>query len=113
MYGGTIDVKSKLSNALTLTSNLTYTMGSALEDKYPLPSVSPLFGNFLLQWNRKGWNAHINFQFSEAKSPEDYSLGGEDGLEETPIVDSEADSEELHYNGTPAWNTFQLGLGFR
>jgi len=113
MYGGTIDVKSKLSNALTLTSNLTYTMGSALEDKYPLPSVSPLFGNFLLQWNRKGWNAHINFQFSEAKSPEDYSLGGEDGLEETPIVDSEADSEELHYNGTPAWNTFQLGLGFQ
>jgi hemoglobin/transferrin/lactoferrin receptor protein len=40
-------------------------------------------------------------------------LGGEDGLEETPIVDSEADSEELHYNGTPAWNVFNLGVGFQ
>ena len=113
MYGGTLDIKSKLSKALTLTSNLTYTIGSALEDKYPLPSVSPLFGNFLLNWNHKRWDAHINFQFSDTKFPEDYSLGGEDGLEETPIVDSEADSEELHYNGTPAWNVFNLGVGFQ
>ena len=75
--------------------------------------VSPLFGNFLVQWNRKRWEAHVNFRFSDAKSPEDYSLGGEDRLEETPILDSEADSEELRYNGTPAWKTFGLGVGFQ
>ena len=42
----------------------------------------------------------LNFQFSGSKNPNTYSEGGEDGLEETPLL-----SEPLGlFAGTPAWN---------
>lgn len=113
MYGGTFELKTKITNSLSLKSNATYTFGAALENEYPLPSVSPLFGCVLLDWSQKRWEAHINYKFSEAKSPKDYSLGGEDGLEETPIKNPTADSEEIRFNGTPAWNTLNIGVGFQ
>ena len=113
VYGGSFDAKSMLSSAFSFSTHLTYTIGSALGNQYPLPSISPLFGNASIYWKQKQWNAHITFEFSEAKSPNKYSIGGEDGIEETPIVDLEADAEELRYNGTPSWNTIHVGVEYQ
>ena len=53
---------------------------------------------------KEAWHASLRFQFSGSKSPENYSLGGEDGLEETPLL-----SENLMlYSGTPSWNDLSL-----
>jgi len=45
-------------------------------------------------------------QHNGAKNPEDYSLGGEDGLEETPILFN--DGTTIAYAGSPKWTTFSL-----
>lgn len=113
IYGGTFDLKTNLSNSLSLKSNLTYTVGSALENEYPLPSISPLFGSSQLSWKKNRWDSFVKFRFSNAKSPKDYSLGGEDGLEETPLINPDEVSKELRFNGSPAWQTVTLGVGFQ
>jgi hemoglobin/transferrin/lactoferrin receptor protein len=57
-----------------------------------------------LTFKKEAWHASLRFQFSGNKSPENYSLGGEDGLEETPLL-----SESLMlYSGTPSWNDLSL-----
>jgi hemoglobin/transferrin/lactoferrin receptor protein len=42
----------------------------------------------------------MRYQFSGSKAPEDYSEGGEDGLDETPLISEDPDL----YAGTPAWS---------
>ena len=43
--------------------------------------------------------------FSGSKDPTKYSFGGEDGLEETPII---MGSNEIKYAGTPSWYDFSI-----
>jgi len=45
-------------------------------------------------------------RFNAAKSPEDYSLGGEDGLEETPLIIGEGDY--ISYAGNPKWMIYSI-----
>ena len=48
--------------------------------------------------------ASLRYQFSDRKNPEDYSLGGEDRLDETPLVSR----TKGIYAGTPAWSEFSI-----
>jgi hemoglobin/transferrin/lactoferrin receptor protein len=66
----------------------------------PLPSISPTFGRLFIQYQKHKLLTHLSYQFSAKKNVEDYSNGGEDGLEETPLI-----SENPRvFAGTPAWN---------
>ena len=47
------------------------------------------------------------FKFSEAKDADEYSFGGEDGLDETPFI---FENERLIYLGTPKWSDLSLSL---
>ena len=51
-------------------------------------------------------DSRLRMQYNGAKKPEDYSFGGEDGLEETPIVFT--DGTAIAYAGSPKWTTFSL-----
>ena len=64
-----------------------------------MPSISPFFLIYLSTMKKK-WFASLRYQYSGSKNPEEYSLGGEDGLEETPII---SESQGI-YAGTPAWS---------
>ena len=86
IYGATFDFKTSLSKNLLVKGNLTYTEGRNTDYNHPIPSISPLFGNLLLKLNLNKLETQFSFRFSESKAPEDYSIGGEDGLEETPIL---------------------------
>ena len=104
LFGASMDYYYSLTKSISTQGNLSYI--NAVKDKLygPLPSISPFFGNLLLSLKKEAWHASLRFQFSGSKSPENYSLGGEDGLEETPLL-----SENLMlYSGTPSWNDLSL-----
>lgn len=60
---------------------------------------------FFLNLNLDKLETQLSFKFSESKNPKDYSIGGEDGLEETPVITKNG---EVNYYGTPSWNVLKL-----
>jgi hemoglobin/transferrin/lactoferrin receptor protein len=102
LVGASAEGKLELLETLQLQGNLSY-INALKNDKYgPLPSISPIFGSVLLHYSKDQWFSQLRFQFSGSKDPSQYSFGGEDGLEETPLLVEELDQ----YAGTPGWNTF-------
>ncbi len=100
LFGGSLDGNLTFSENLSLRGDLNFIEAAKSKQYGPLPSISPVFGNLLLTYKKEAWFASLRYQFSGPKDPEDYSEGGEDGLEETPLI-----SESLGlYAGTPAWS---------
>ena len=106
IHGFSIDGFSQINNNLKFDYGITYTEGDNNETYGPLPSISPLFGSIALSYSKRGLNLKAVYKFSEAKSPGEYSFGGEDGLDETPFtINSEG---ALSYLGTPKWSDLSI-----
>ena len=106
IHGFSIDGFSQINNNLKFDYGITYTEGDNNETYGPLPSISPLFGSIALSYSKRGLNLKAVYKFSEAKSPAEYSFGGEDGLDETPFtINSEG---ALSYLGTPKWSDLSI-----
>ena len=106
IHGFSIDGFSQINNNLKFDYGITYTEGDKNETYGPLPSISPLFGSIALSYSKRGVNLKAIYKFSEAKSPGEYSFGGEDGLDETPFtINSEG---LLSYLGTPKWSDLSI-----
>ena len=106
IHGFSIDGFSQINNNLKFDYGITYTEGDNNETYGPLPSISPLFGSIALSYSKRGVNLKAMYKFSEAKSPGEYSFGGEDGLDETPFtINSEG---LLNYLGTPKWSDLSI-----
>ena len=106
IHGFSIDGFSQINNNLKFDYGITYTAGDNNETYGPLPSISPLFGSIALSYSKRGVNLKAMYKFSEAKSPGEYSFGGEDGLDETPFtINSEG---LLNYLGTPKWSDLSI-----
>ena len=106
IHGASFEGKWNLTPHLTVSSDLTFTRTDFIEGFGPLPSILPLYGANMLQYNKDKLSVRIRNRFSSAKNPEDYSLGGEDGLDETPV---ELNSEGFpQFIGTPSWSIFNL-----
>ena len=120
LFGGSIDGYYSFLDSFSILANVSFIEAGKNKRYGPLPSVSPIFGNLLLNYQKQAWIASLRFQFSGSKNPDTYSIRGEDGLEETPLI-----SENLGiYAGSPAWNdlsfltqynwkeniTFRLGI---
>ncbi len=111
IYGSTLDIKLSSPNLWTLKGNLTFTHGGSVNSRHPLPSISPLFGNFSLRYMvTKSSDLELSYKFSSSKNPEKYSIGGEDGLEETPLV---FDGIDFSYNGMPSWNIVRFSSSYK
>lgn len=108
LVGGSAEGKLEFLQALQLQGSLTYIRALKNEKYGPLPSISPLFGSLLFHYSKNQWFSQLRFQFSGSKNPSQYSYGGEDGLEETPVISKELEQ----YAGTPAWNTFSWMLQY-
>ena len=100
LYGASIDGNFSISDPLSVRGSLDL-IKAVKSNKYgPLPSISPAFGRLFLQYQKNDLLSHLSFQFSGKKDPNDYSLGGEDGLEETPLLSG----NPIIFAGSPAWN---------
>ena len=106
IHGASFEGKWNLTPHLTVSSDLTFTRTDFIEGFGPLPSILPFYGANMLQYNKDKLSVRIRNRFSSAKNPEDYSLGGEDGLDETPV---ELNSEGFpQFIGTPSLSIFNL-----
>ena len=106
IYGLSFDAETPILKNLFFKSNITYTKGGSVQKHNPLPSISPLFGSLYLKWISSNIKMQLSYKFSQSKSPEDYSFGGEDGLEETPLISFKDDI--LKYYGMPSWGIFKF-----
>lgn len=110
IYGFSFDSESTIFKNIYFKSNITYTEGGSVQRPEPLPSISPLFGSFYLKWIKSNLKMQLAYKFSGSKNPEDYSKGGEDGLEETPIL-SYVDKIPQYY-GMPSWGVLKLSSSY-
>ena len=72
-----------------------------------------MFGRIQATYTQARWDAALSYQFSGSKLPEEYSYGGEDGLEETPIINPSTEDPMLRYAGTPAWGVTNFLVNFK
>jgi len=110
VYGASIDGQYHVSEHLMARASLMYTKGDKNEKYGPLPSIAPYFGSFSLIYEKERWNLQANYNFSGAKDPDQYSFGGEDGLEETPILSSGIGGSI--YAGTPSWGMAAVFINY-
>ena len=106
IYGLSIEGKWRLAEPLTVGAHLTHTQNKINETIGPLPSILPYFGGSELVFSKKKWTLELRHQFASNKPPEEYSRGGEDGVEETPIIGDE--NGEIRYAGSPKWTTISF-----
>ena len=104
LYGASVDGYFSFTQSLSVKGNLSYIRADNNKQYSPLPSISPIYGSLVLNYQKDNWLTSLRFEFSGKKNPMNYSKGGEDGLEETPLI---SENPEL-YNGTPAWNDISL-----
>jgi hemoglobin/transferrin/lactoferrin receptor protein len=107
VYGGSFESSIKLSDKLYTKASLTYTRGNKSFKNGPMPSIPPFFGNYSINYNNSRLSAQLMWNFSNAKNPNDYSYGGEDGLDETPLILND------QFAGTPAWEIFSIMTNYR
>lgn len=111
IYGGNFDFKTKIISNILLDGSATYTNGSVQRDVLPMPSIPPFFGSIKLKLLNEKSQYQISYRFSSSKDAKTYSIGGEDGLDETPaIIDQNGD---IQYTGMPAWGVLQLSGLFK
>lgn len=109
LVGGSFEGKFELFEHINLHGNVSYIKSLKSEKYGPLPSISPIFGNLVIAYKKDNWYSQLRFQQSGKKNPKSYSEGGEDGLEETPLISKNPEQ----YAGTPAWNEFSWMAQYR
>ena len=126
LYGGSIDAKVQFSKNLLGKGSITYTKSDDNANYGQLPSISPVFGDLNLNYKKGPFLANASLRFSGKKNPNDYSWGGEDGLEETPrqsiniednfmpnatvnyLFNVRSATTDFYYAGTPAWTDLSI-----
>jgi len=106
IHGFSIDGFNNLSRSLKINYSLTYTKGDNNESYGPLPSISPLFGSLSLDYINNDLTIRAVYKFSGSKDPSEYSVGGEDGLDETPYIIGQDGLK--NFLGTPNWSDFSI-----
>ena len=102
IYGASFEGGIKLGELLDFSTNLTYTHAARNEMVGALPSILPFYGAAILHYKKDALDLNLNYTFNSSKNPEDYSSGGEDGLEETPIISTT--NNQTVFAGTPKWS---------
>ena len=114
IYGSSINLRFNFSKFLYFESNLTYTDADKSEKYGPMPSILPFFGFTKLEITFPKLKFSLINEFSSSKKPRDYSFGGEDGIEETPIINmtNQNGITTLRYYGSPKWSVFSFNSNY-
>ena len=108
IYGLCFEGKLSLGSLMKLYGGVNFTSSDKNPDYGPMPSIAPFFGTFTFSRQYRKWSHFLIWKFSASKKPRDFSWGGEDGLNETPIIDPNASLEKDRFYGMPSWNSFSL-----
>ena len=108
IWGGDIEIKWKKNDFLSFNGKFTFTNAEKNQKYGPLPSILPFFGTLEIQYKNKKLWTNLSYIFNSSKKPNDFSRTGEDGLEETPIINPNASEDIKKYAGTPKWAIFNL-----
>ena len=111
IYGFSFEGGIKIVDALQLNGNITYTKAARNEMIGALPSILPFYGGGVLAYNKNKTQFNLSYRFNSSKAPKEYSIGGEDGLEETPVL-SIVEGQPI-FAGTPKWSTFSLNGNYQ
>ena len=106
IYGISIDGMAKFLTSLTILGNVNVTKGTKNKRIGPLPSILPLYGNLRVNYNKDKFNFTLSKNFSGRKLAKDFSKGGEDKIEETPIKNSS--KGDFKYYGSPKWSIYSI-----
>ena len=63
-----------------------------------------------INYNSRKLNLSLSNNFSGRKLPKDYSRGGEDKIEETPIINNKMGN--IVYYGSPKWSIYSFTASF-
>ena len=107
IYGFNFDFSQLITKEFNFSGSLSFTEGDIKDKGMALPSIPPLFGNFKLNFTKSIYQLQVSYKFSRSKDPNEYSLGGEDSIEETPILSIDENGNPI-YGGMPKWGIFQL-----
>ena len=107
IYGMNFDFSQLISKEFKFTGSLSFTEGNMKNQGLALPSIPPLYGNFKLNFTKSNYQLQLSYKFSRRKAPDKYSLGGEDSIDETPVISIDENGNPI-YGGMPKWGIFQL-----
>jgi len=114
IFGGTLDISFVLVNNFTIKGNITYTKGKTNDTDSYLPSISPLFSNIGILYQKNKMDAGLNWRYSAKKNANEYSPGGEDNLNQSPLIDPNLTiDDDEYYTGTPSWNILNTSFGYQ
>jgi len=94
------------------SGSFSYTYGQIKRDHLPMPSILPYFGNQEVIYQSQDLKLRFAHHFSSSKNPKDYSWGGEDGLEETPLINPDALELIDRFAGSPSWSRFDVSAHY-
>ena len=106
IYGVSIDGMAKFLSGFTILGNINLTDSTINKQIGPLPSLLPLYGNMRINYNKQKFNLTLSNNFSGRKLAKDFSSGGEDKIEETPIINSKRGN--VMYYGSPKWSIYSI-----
>ncbi|WP_196887232.1 TonB-dependent receptor plug domain-containing protein [Aureivirga sp. CE67] len=107
--GGTLTVKGIIKGNWNTNASLTYTKGKTYDTDTPLSSIPPLFGNVGFGYNNGKLDTSLNCRFNAKKNVSDYNLiEGIDNVEQTPVINENAEEDIDKYYGSPSWMTFNF-----
>ena len=108
IYGLSSELGYRLNKNFYSQASFTFTRGNKDYSAGPMPSILPFFGSFYLNYESSKLTSTIHWKFSASKNPFEYSWGGEDGLDETPIIELNSTNDREKYAGSPKWNILSL-----
>ena len=110
IYGVSIDGLAKFLNHFTIIGNINLMDSTINKQIGPLPSILPLYGNIRINYKKRKFSFTLSNNFSGRKLSQDYSRGGEDKIEETPIINIKKGN--IMYYGSPKWSILNFSGAF-
>lgn len=106
IYGVSFDGMVRFLPSLNVVGNINFTDSTINKQIGPLPSILPLYGNVRINYNKQKFNLTLSNNFSGRKLLQNYSTGGEDKIEETPIINNK--NGNIIYFGSPKWSIYSI-----
>ncbi|MEI6866118.1 TonB-dependent receptor [Flavicella sp.] len=109
--GGSFYFKGDITEHWSTRGSITYTQGKTYDTNEYMSSIPPVFGNLGLTYSIENFDFGVEYEFSGAKLPEKYNIfEGIDNIEQTPVIDENADLEVDMYAGTPSWELVNFSV---
>lgn len=112
--GGSFYFRGEINKNWFTRGAVTFTEGKTYDTNEHMSSIPPLFGNAGITYKIKKFDFDVEYEFNAEKKAEKYNLfEGIDNIEQTPVVDANADSDTDMYAGTPAWDIFNISVFYQ